>query len=265
MVVGSNPTGPTMNLSQLLADTAAAVRLSLNPDSNWTLTGSRTGQYHADVATNEAALDVLLAAGAGVLSEETGWHAPSGAGPAGELTVVLDPVDGSTNASLGLPWYSISLCALAGAEPVAAHVENLVSGVAYTAQAGQGAFVSTRTGAPPQPISPSSVKTLAQAILGVSGYPPQHWGWQQLRSLGSSALDLCQVAAGSLDAFADATPGELAPWDYLGGMFICQQAGACVAEANGEELVALEPTARRKPVAAATPELLAALLESIAG
>ena len=208
---------------------------------------------------------MLLEAGVGVLSEETGWHAPNGTGQAGELTVVLDPVDGSTNAAQGLPWYSISLCALAGQEPVAAHVENLVSGITYTAQTGQGAFVRAGLVMPQQPIGPSAVTELSEAILAVSGYPPQDWGWQQLRSLGSSALDLCQVASGSLDAFADATPGELAPWDYMGAMFICEQAGACIADANGQDLVALEPTARRKPVAAATPELLAELLTRIAG
>ena len=49
-------------------------------------------------------------------------------------------------------------------------------------------------------------------------------------------------------------------WDYLGGMLICEEAGAVVVDASGRDLVVLDHAARRTPVAAATPELLDALL-----
>ena len=52
------------------------------------------------------------------------------------------------------------------------------------------------------------------------------------------------------------------PWDYLGGMLVCHEAGAHVAEAAGRELVTMGWRDRRVPVAAATPELLAEAVEA---
>ena len=64
-----------------------------------------------------------------------------------------------------------------------------------------------------------------------------------------------------LDGFVDCGVDQHGPWDYLGGLLICQEAGAVVSDARGRDLVVLEHEARRTPVAAATPELHAALRE----
>ena len=98
------------------------------------------------------------------------------------------------------------------------------------------------------------------AIVGISGLPGGRYGWAQFRALGASALDLCLVAAGTFDAFVDMSPDAHGVWDYLGGALICQEAGAVVVDALGRELTVLDHEARRTPVAAATPELLDALL-----
>ena len=66
-----------------------------------------------------------------------------------------------------------------------------------------------------------------------------------------------QCAGGRLDAFVDCSPNAHGSWDYLGGMLICEEAGAAVVDAWDRGLVTLEHTARRTPIAAATPELLA--------
>ncbi|MGH9182159.1 MAG: hypothetical protein ACRDY5_10650, partial [Acidimicrobiales bacterium] len=52
------------------------------------------------------------------------------------------------------------------------------------------------------------------------------------------------------------------PWDYLGGMLVCQEAGAVVADAAGRPLVVRRPEERRTPVAAGSAPLLAALTEA---
>jgi hypothetical protein len=44
-------------------------------------------------------------------------------------------------------------------------------------------------------------------------------------------------------------------------MLLCTEAGACIADALGRDLVALDHADRRTPVAAATPELLDLLLD----
>jgi hypothetical protein len=44
-------------------------------------------------------------------------------------------------------------------------------------------------------------------------------------------------------------------------MLVCLEAGAAIAEVHGRELFTLDHRARRTPVAAATPQLLEAILE----
>jgi fructose-1,6-bisphosphatase/inositol monophosphatase family enzyme len=97
-------------------------------------------------------------------------------------------------------------------------------------------------------------------MVGLSGMPPQRLGWKQYRALGAVALDLCAVADGTLDGYLDASRSAHGPWDYLGGLLVCREAGAAVADGAGRDLVVLEHAARLTPVAGATPELLAELL-----
>ena len=76
------------------------------------------------------------------------------------------------------------------------------------------------------------------------------------------ALDLCAVADGRLDGYIDCSASAHGPWDYLGGMLVCLEAGAAVADAGGRDLVVLEHDARRTPVAGATAELLDQALDA---
>lgn len=235
----------------LLQTTARAVRNALRGIDDWGPAGTRPGQYRSDLAADAAALAVLDRAGVGVLSEESGLR-PGGQG----VTVVVDPVDGSTNAARGIPWYATSLCAVDGAGPLAAVVVNLASGVAFEAVRGGGAWCGGH------PVRPSGCTRLRSAVLGLSGYPPRYLGWKQFRALGAAALDLCAVASGVLDGYLDCSADAHGAWDYLGGMLVCQEAGAHVVDAQGRELVALEHGARRTPVAAATAELLDQLVSA---
>jgi myo-inositol-1(or 4)-monophosphatase len=100
------------------------------------------------------------------------------------------------------------------------------------------------------------------AVVAVAGRP-RPTPWQQYRSLGSLALALCDVAAGRLDAFVDALADQHAPWDYLGGLLACREAGALVVDAAGRDLVTGDPDARRQVLASATPALLPTLRASV--
>lgn len=235
----------------VLHGVVSAIRDELDALRDWGPVGGHDGQYRHDVVADEVALDLLAAAGFGVLSEESGLHHPER-----DLLVVIDPVDGSTNASRGLPWWATSLCALDATGPLAAVVANQVSGARYEAVRGGGA---TLDGAP---ITPSSCRKLGNAIVAFSGYPAHDIGWAQYRSLGAAALDLCAVASGNLDGFVDCAAHSLAPWDYLGALLVCQEAGAHVAERSGRDLVTRELGVRRAPFAAGTAELLTALLDA---
>ena len=233
-------------LLAVLSEAAAAVRAALDGLVDWGPAGTRPGQYHSDLVADGAALDVLRGAGLGVLSEETGPHDTGR-----DIVVALDPVDGSTNASRGIPWFATSLCAVDARGARVALVVNQATGERFEAIRGGGAL---RNG---QPTRPTGCTSLSDAVLGLTGYPPVDLGWRQMRSLGAAALDLCAVACGHLDAYVDCSKHAHSPWDYLGGMLVCQEAGAQVTEAAGRELVSLGWKDRRVPVAAATPELLA--------
>ena len=239
-------------LLDVLVAAAAAVTDALADLADWGLAGTREGQYRSDLAADAAALAVLDGAGLGVMSEESGPHRLDR-----QVSVVIDPVDGSTNASRGIPWYATSLCALDADGPRAAVVVNQASGVRFEAVRGGG---SRRDG---RPIHASGCRDLSQDIVGFSGYPPRYLGWNQYRSLGAAALDLCAVAEGVLDGYAVVGGSRLGSWDYLGGLLICTEAGAELSESEGRDLVTLVHSDRRTPVAAATPELLDQLTAAV--
>lgn len=243
--------GPA-DLLPVLHRAADAITSALEGWAHWGPSGAKDGQYHSDVAADLAALEVLHGAGFTVLSEESGLTEGGRA-----VTVVLDPLDGSTNASRRLSWWATSLCAVDDEGPAAAVVVDLVSGARYEAARGAGARLSGEGGGA---LHPSSVERLGDAMVGLSGYPPRYLGWRQFRALGASALDLTAVADGRLDAWVDCSHDAHGPWDYLGAMLICQEAGAHVVDALGRDLVALDHLARRTPVAAGTPELLEELV-----
>ncbi len=233
------------------ADEVAAV---LGANTNWGASGIREGQYAVDLDADAACLDELYRAGYRVLSEESGVTGPPGSDSA--PIVVVDPLDGSTNASRRIPWYASALCLVDDDGPAAALVVNHATGERFSAVRGGGG--AERDGAS---ISPSGQTELAASILGVSGLPTHHYGWAQFRALGASAPDICAVACGVTDAWCDMHDDGHGVWDYLASVLIVQEAGGAAAEVNGLDLCVLDHQARRSPIVAATPELLEAVLE----
>jgi fructose-1,6-bisphosphatase/inositol monophosphatase family enzyme len=237
------------DILEVLHEVVTAVARSLDGLEDWGLAGTREGQYRSDLIADRAAIEVIDRAGLGALSEESGLHSGDRA-----VCVVLDPVDGSTNAFRGLPWWATSACAIDEAGPLAAVVANQATGVRFEASRGGGARCDGK------PIAPTACQSMRDAVVALSGYSRRWLGWSQYRVLGAAALDLCAVAAGHVDAFIDCAFKSLAPWDYLGGVLICQEAGAVVTESFGRELVVRQQGERRSPIAAATPALLAEAL-----
>jgi myo-inositol-1(or 4)-monophosphatase len=240
-----------MKADKLLAvfdDAAKAARAALEPlagAARRERTG-RAGQYALDLVADAAVLPILHEAGVAVVSEESGRSGRDDAA----ITVILDPVDGSTNCSRDIPYWSVSLCAVDADGPLCALVANQATGVRTTAVRGSGVW---RDG---EAVTPSAVRRVEDAVVSFSGTPRQRLSWKQLRSLGSAALELCDVASGALDAYLSSW---LSPWDYFGGLLACREAGAPVLDAHGAELVVTDPGERRQLIAAATPELLDAV------
>jgi myo-inositol-1(or 4)-monophosphatase len=229
-----------------VADDVAAV---LERTTDWGASGQRPGQYAVDLDTDGVCVEPLRAAGFRVLSEESGLD-----GPADAATVVVDPLDGSTNASRGIPWFATALCLVDHDGPAAAMVANHATGQRFTAVRGAGAHLGG------VPISVSGCTSLGDALVGVSGLPSHHYGWAQFRALGAAAPDICAVASGSLDAWCDMSVDAHGVWDYLAAVLICLEAGGVVADLDGRDLVVIDHDARRTPVVASSPPLLDALL-----
>jgi fructose-1,6-bisphosphatase/inositol monophosphatase family enzyme len=238
-------------LLALFDDAAAAARAAVNriAASSMRDRTDRRGQYALDLVADEAACAVLERARVRIVSEESGVHACEGAA----ITVVVDPVDGSTNCARGISYWATSLCALDADGPLAALVVNQATGARTSAVREHGAF---RDGVR---LRASAVTHVQDALVLLTGSPERNLGWKQFRALGCAALSLCDVAAGGLDGYYDTGPFH-APWDYLGGYLACIEAGAVVREARGESIVTDDVRARRQIVAAGTPELADALM-----
>ncbi|MGH9102501.1 MAG: inositol monophosphatase family protein, partial [Acidimicrobiales bacterium] len=246
--------GDDSRLLRLLHQTADALVGALDRLDDWSAPGERPGQYRCDLVADAVVVECLCAAGLEVWSEESGRQ-----GAAGELLAVVDPIDGSTNAAARLPYYSTSLALLDEAGPRVALVVNLACGSRYEAVRGGGA---RRDGTP---LRTSATRSLRDAVVALNGWAPGHLGWRQYRAMGAASLELCAVAEGALDGYLDLSDSGLAPWDYLGALLVCAEAGAAFCDADGGELVALGGADRRRVVAAAGGELLDELVGARAG
>ena len=230
----------------VLNETAEAVAVVLRANKDWSLSGLRDTQYSVDLRADSAALEVLHGAGVAVLSEESEITGTFGDD---DLCVVMDPLDGSTNASRGVQWFATALCAIDKNGMRAGLVVNQANGIdRYWATTGGGAFHNGVA------MRPSACVDLSEAVVGVSGIPKQRPKWGQFRALGAAALDICLVADGVIDAWIDFNTHGV--WDYLASALICQEAGAQIAEHQDRDLIVHQHGQRRTPIVAATPELL---------
>lgn len=174
-----------------------------------------------------------LRPGERILGEEEGG---STGGADGELTWVLDPIDGTVNFLYGIEAYAVSVGVQRGGTSVAGAVADVAAGAVYSAALGHGARLR-RDGVVAE-LRCSAVTELPMALVGTGfGYRPDVRRRQgqivaellpqvrDLRRIGSCALDLCMVAAGRLDAYYEE---GVHVWDWAAGALIAGEAGADV-------------------------------------
>ncbi len=162
-------------------------------------------------------------------------------GPSPQFYLVLDGVDGTTNATRGIGFASASIAIsptrwLRDIE--AAVVIDLYNGGIYSAEKGEGAKFNGK------PIKTSNIKTLEEAVLSIdiSRSPgsiekiaPLVSKARGVRALGAASLEICHVASGLLDAYVDAR-GKLRTMDFAAGMLIVKEAGGIFLQPNGEDI-----------------------------
>jgi myo-inositol-1(or 4)-monophosphatase len=218
-----------------------------------------------DTACERLIVSRLLAARPddGVLGEEAG--ARTGAGP---VRWLVDPIDGTVNFLYGLPAYAVSIAAEVEGVVRAGVVLNVATGEVFTATAGGGARL-TVPGAAPEPLWVGDPPSLEQALVSTGfGYRAELRRMQgavvaellprvrDIRRYGSSALELCSVAAGRVDAYYEV---GLNPWDHAAGALIAAEAGAVLGGLPGRPFADPLAVAAAPTVAGALLDLLAEL------
>ncbi len=193
-----------------------------------------------------------------MLSEESGFT-PS----AGSLVVVVDPIDGSTNCSRGVGFFGPSLCAVDAEGPLATVVHNVGTGRRYAAVRDRGATVN---GAAMRPSAGDRVGVIAvgDPCRVLERLPEPGTLPVSVRVSGSSAHDLCLVAEGVFDAYVDCGNTQ-SVWDHLGASLVLRECGGIVAERDGEDLLDMAANAKRRLVAATSPEQFIRLTTMLPG
>jgi myo-inositol-1(or 4)-monophosphatase len=185
-----------------------------------------------------AELDGLHAAGHRftAVSEERGEVDYAGGGPRG-VRVVIDPIDGSTNAKRCMTHYCVSIAVADGptmADVVFGYVYDFGAREEWTAVRGGGAMLNG-VGLPAD-VSEARTQAGRLELLAIESVDPR---WvadcaprlldtaHRLRAIGSIAISLCQVAGGRVD-------GMLTLWrcravDAAAAQLIAREAGALVA------------------------------------
>lgn len=198
-------------------------------------------------------------------------RAPSGAeaGSASGSPVrwIVDPIDGTVNFLYGSPEYAVSIAAEVDGRPVAGVVLNVATGVEYTAyrdasgalvgavDAGVGA-ASVPGGARLPRLGVRAAVPLGQQLL-LTGFSYDAEvrrrqaevlvrllpAVRDIRRHGSAALELCRIACGQGDAYAEV---GLHHWDYAAGVLVAEAAGArwqVLDGMAGRDLVVCAPAA----------------------
>ncbi|BBZ17139.1 inositol monophosphatase [Mycolicibacterium gadium] len=152
----------------------------------------------------------------------------------GRLTWVLDPIDGTVNFVYGLEAYAVSVGVQRGGASVAGAVVNVATGALYSAAVGHGAGL--QHGGTTTRLRASAANELSMSLVGTGfSYASEKRTRQaevltavlpavrDIRRFGSCALDLCMVAAGSLDAYYE---DGVHVWDWAAAALIAAEAGA---------------------------------------
>ncbi len=158
-------------------------------------------------------------------------------------SIIIDPIDGTTNFVNGVPHTAISVGVYKDKKPFYGIVYNPILNELYEAQVKKGAFLNGKK------IEVSKENDFQKALIA-TGFPYTSGtnqddldsvlkmmknvlpNCQDIRRLGSASLDLCYVAKGVFDSYYEM---NLKPWDVSAGVIILSEAGGAFTNEKGEE------------------------------
>ena len=187
-----------------------------------------------DERAEEVIREVLLGAypAYGVLGEEGGETAGEE-----DARWIVDPLDGTTNFAHGLPMFAVSIALERAGEVVLGVVHDPIREETFVTERGRGARLNGES------IGVSETEELVRALV-VTGLPYDRdevpaavelFGRfatraQDMRRLGSAALDLCYVASGRLDAYYER---GIHAWDVAAAGLVLEEAGGKITDYEG--------------------------------
>jgi len=151
---------------------------------------------------------------------------------------VIDPLDGTTNFFLGNPLFAVSIALFYEKEIVLSVIHVPITNQTFSAQKNKGAYLNGTK------LSVSQKDKIEEVYLAYC-FPPKKQGMKTIakifpklvkkaslmRQFGSASWEICQVAAGKLDAFF--LP-HVSPWDVAGGALLVKEAGGKVTNFQGK-------------------------------
>ncbi len=206
-----------------------------------------------DEAAENAVLPYFERPGVRVVSEEIGIRGE------GEITVLVDPIDGSQNAERAIPYFALAVAVAEGET-----IDDVVFGFVYdfganeewTAVRGGGAFLNgvPLRGRPKEFIEFLSIEATRAALVldRLAKLAPLT---DRVRVMGAQAITFCHLAAGRTDAVACLRPSR--PVDFAASQLLVRERGFAIHAIDGPELgtIPLDLEARSRICAAGSEEL----------
>ena len=158
-------------------------------------------------------------------------------------SIIIDPIDGTTNFVNGVPHTAISVGVYKDKKPYLAIVYNPILDELYEAKIGKGAYLNG------EKLEVSKEDNFQKALIA-TGFPYSSGTnsddlndvikklkdilplCQDIRRLGSASIDLCMVAKGTFEGYYEM---NLKAWDVSAGILILTEAGGTVSTIDGSE------------------------------
>lgn len=189
------------------------------------------------------------------------------AGPPDAANVwYVDPLDGTTNFSRGMPFYCVSIALRSSGETALGVVYDPIHDELFTAGKDKGAFLNGRPCLVSGTASVDRAVVVAQAQTSAAGEIRAYAELVErlmlvcggVRSFGSPALALCAIACGRLDAYCE---HAMDAWDILAGQLILAEAGGTLTTFSG----APHTSVKRADVVASNGMIHAELMTALKG
>lgn len=219
------------------------------PVKTWEKTDA-TPVSEVDIAVNDILERHLRSArpSYGWLSEETKDSAT-------RLTAnrlwVVDPIDGTRAYLKGLPEYCISIACVERGKPVVAALYDPSADHMFTAIAGQGAQRNETKLQVSDWDDALTSHLILDETMSQHAYWPEPWRPRSLVRPNSMALRLAWVATGAHDLTMALSAKQ--DWDIAAADLLLREAGGCMTDEHGDDLVYNTPDARHPFLVGAAP------------